>query len=168
MATRILVAYATRYGSTKEVAEKVAATLRQAGLEVDLQPARDVRDLTPYEGVVVGAPLIIGRWHKDARQFVSRQRRALETLRVAVFALGPTHDPRDEEEWANAQKQVDKTLAAYPWLKLTSIALFGGKYDMTLLRWPLNKLAGSVPSSDIRDWAEIGAWAGALVERLTG
>ncbi len=60
---------------------------------------------------------------------------------------------------ANAQKQVDKTLAAYPWLKLTSIALFGGKYDRPL-RWPLNKLAGSVPSSDIRDWAEIGAWAG--------
>lgn len=167
MATRILVAYATRYGSTKEVAEKIAATLREAGVEVDLQPAREVRDLTPYSGVVLGAPLIIGKWPKDARQFVTRQRKVLEALRVAVFALGPTHDPRDEKEWADAQAQLDKTLAATPWLKPVAVGLFGGKYDMAVLRWPLNKLAGSVPSSDIRDWEAIGAWVEALVERLT-
>ena len=57
MSDKILVTYATRYGSTQEVAEKVAATLRESGLAVDVQPAKQVRTLDGYRAVVVGAPL---------------------------------------------------------------------------------------------------------------
>jgi menaquinone-dependent protoporphyrinogen oxidase len=42
MSTSVLVAYAKRYGSTKEVAEAIAQTLGESGLAVDLQPLRDV------------------------------------------------------------------------------------------------------------------------------
>ena len=45
MSASVLVAYATRYGSTQEVAEAVAATLRERGLEVDVQPMRKVSGL---------------------------------------------------------------------------------------------------------------------------
>lgn len=57
MSESVLVAYATRYGSTQEVAEAVAATLRERGLEVDIQPMRKVRALAGYSAVVLGAPL---------------------------------------------------------------------------------------------------------------
>ena len=57
MSASVLVAYATRYGSTQEVAEAVAATLRERGLEVDIQPMREVRALDQYRAVVLGAPL---------------------------------------------------------------------------------------------------------------
>ncbi len=36
----ILVAYASKYGSTQEVAETVASVLSETGFRVDLQPAR--------------------------------------------------------------------------------------------------------------------------------
>ena len=166
MSTSVLVGYATRYGSTQEVAEAVAATLREGGLAVDLQPLREVRTLAGYGAVVVGASLYMYRWHKDARRFLSRHREALTERPVAVFALGPTHDPHDEEEWGDSRAQLDKALTKFPWLKPVALELFGGKYDPARLRFPLNLLAGKEPATDIRDWTAIRAWAGDLAAQL--
>ena len=166
MSDSILVAYATRYGSTQEVAEAVAETLRESGLEVDLQPMREVRSLEGYGAVVVGAALYMYRWHKDARRFLSRHRKALVELPVAVFALGPVKDPRDEEEWQNSRDQLDKELAKHAWLKPVAVEILGGKFDPALLRFPLNVFAGSEPASDIRDWEAIRAWAGDLAAKF--
>jgi menaquinone-dependent protoporphyrinogen oxidase len=88
-------------------------------------------------------------------------------LPVALFALGPVHDPHDAKEWQDSQAQLDKELAKLPWSKPVAIELMGGKYDPALLRFPLNKLAGSEPASDIRDWKAIRAWAETMAARLT-
>ena len=74
----ILLAYASRYGSTQEVAETIAAALREAGLEVELQPMRDVRRLEPYDAVVLGAAIYNAKWHPDAHQFLSQCRTSTE------------------------------------------------------------------------------------------
>lgn len=75
MLNSILIAYATRYGSTQEVAEAIAATLHERGLEVELQPVRKVRTLEGYGAVVLGAPLYMFHWHKDALRFISQHRK---------------------------------------------------------------------------------------------
>ncbi len=162
MSKKILVAFATSYGSTREVAEAVAATLRDRGLDVGLRPARDVRTLEEYDAVVLGAPLAMHRWHKDAHRFLSRQRKSLAGIPVAVFALGPVHDPHDEKEWEDSRAQFDKELAKAAWLEPAAVELFGGRFDPELLRFPVNKLAGSEPASDIRDWEAIRGWAAGL------
>ena len=89
LSNSVLVTYATRYGSTQEVTEAVAASLREGGLEIDIQPVRKVRTLEGYRAVVLGAPIFYGHWHKDARRFLSRHRETLTERPVAVFALGP-------------------------------------------------------------------------------
>ena len=89
MSGKVLVGYATQYGSTKEVAEAIAETLRESGLEADLQPLSKVRTLESYSAVVLGAPLIMFHWHRDAINFLSRHRIALSERPVAIFALGP-------------------------------------------------------------------------------
>jgi menaquinone-dependent protoporphyrinogen oxidase len=162
MSQSVLVGSATRYGSTQEVAEAIAATLREGGLAVDVQPLREVRSLDGYRGVVMGAPLFMFHWHKDALNFLSRYRKDLVKLPVAVFVLGPVHDPYDEQEWLNSRAQLDKELAKYPWFSPVSLEMLGGKYDPEKLRFPLNKFAGNEPASDIRDWAAIRAWAESL------
>ena len=82
--------YASSYGSTQEVAEVVAATLREQGGEVDLRPIREVRTLAGYSAVVLGAPLYMFHWHKDARRFLSRYQSVLTGgLPIAIFAGGP-------------------------------------------------------------------------------
>ena len=91
----ILVAYATRSGSTREVAEQIAETLRSSGMEVSVQPARQVRTLEGTSAVVLGAPLYLGRWLKDARRFLKRHRDSLANRQVAIFALGPLEDTEE-------------------------------------------------------------------------
>jgi len=167
----ILVTYATRYGSTQEVAEQIAATLRENGLEVGLEPARQVRTLEGYRAVVLGAPLYIGRWLKDAHRFLARHQASLSDRPVAIFTLGPTRAATDE--WQDVRAQMDKEITKYPWLEPVAAELFGGAYDPARLRFPDSLLAvlpasplHQMPASDLRDWDAIRAWANGLPDML--
>jgi len=172
MSDSLLVVYATRYGSTQEVAEQVAETLREAGLAVDVQAVQKVRDLEGYRAVVLGAPLYIGQLLKDARRFLERHQQALAERPVAVFALGPT-GAGAEGEWVEVRAQLDKELQKYPGLTPVAVELFGGAYDPDKLRMfdkllatlPASPLHGA-PASDLRDWDAIRAWASNLGEKL--
>jgi menaquinone-dependent protoporphyrinogen oxidase len=162
MSASILVTYATRYGSTQEVAEAVAATLRERGLTADLVPMREVQVLDQYRAVVLGAPLYMFRWHKDALHFLTRHRAALTTRPVAVFALGPFH--AEEKEFQEVRKQLDKELAKFPWLTPKTMAIFGGTFDPQKLAFPYSLIPAlkNMPASDARDWAVIVSWASEL------
>ena len=171
MQTRILVAYASKYGSTKEVAEAIADTLQENGLVADLKPIRDVKSLEEYTAVVLGAPIYIIHLHKDAHKFLSCHHEALEKMPVAVFALGPLTS--EEEEWKEAKIQLDKDLAKFPWFGPVEIKIFGGKFDPKNLHFPdslLVKLPASplhnAPAIDIRDWTAIRAWANNLSSKF--
>ena len=166
MSSLVLVGYATRYGSTQEVAEAVAATLRECGFAVDIQPMREVRSLTGYSAAVLGAPLFMFRWHNEALGFLSRHREALMKRPVAVFALGPVHDPYDAQEWKDSGAQLEKELAKFPWFTPVALEMFGGKYDPEYLRFPINLLAGKEPASDLRDWTAVRLWASNLAAKL--
>ncbi len=162
----ILVTYSTVYGSTQEVAERVATALRDGGLEVELLPVRQVRSLDPYHAVVLGAPLYMFHWHKDALGFLSRHRKGLAAKPIAIFALGPLNNV--EKEFVDASATLDKELAQFPWLSPVAIEMFGGKLEPAKFRFPHNLIPfmRNLPASDIRDWAKIEEWAGSLVPQL--
>lgn len=163
MPDRVLVAYATKYGSTKEVAEAITAALGEAGVSAELKPAAEVRELSGYSAVVLGSPLYIGKMRKDAGAFLEEHRAALQAMPVAVFALGPVSATDD---MAEAAKQLDAVLEKFPWLGPVAKTVFVGKYDPGHLRG-LDKLIPKVkatplygvPMRDERDWAAIKAWA---------
>jgi menaquinone-dependent protoporphyrinogen oxidase len=157
--TSALVAYASKHGSTREVAERVAEVMRRSGLDVDVMPAANVGHLRGYDPVVLGGALYTGRLHKDARSFLARHRDALSVRSVAVFAMGPrTNEPADV---AGSRAQLDRTLAKTPEIEPVSVAIFGGVVDPDKLRFPFNRM----PASDARDWPAIEAWAAALTAR---
>jgi len=166
MSHSILVAFSTIYGSTQEVAERIAATLRESGLEVDLQPIKQARSLDKYSAVVLGAPLYMFHWHKDALNFLSRHRTALAHKPVAIFALGPIH--AEEKEFQDARAQLDKELVKFPWLTPVAIEIIGGKFEPAKFRFPHNLIPAmkNMPASDIRDWAAIRTWASGLAPKL--
>ena len=146
--TRVLVLHATRHGSTREVAQAVAAAATAAGADVRAAPAASFRaPLAGFDRVVLGAPIYSGRWHRDAHRFLKRHRSELDSVPVAVFGLGPRRDA--EEAWQSSRAQLDRALARRPWLVPVAVAVFGGA----------DPPGGKPGRRDLRDWAEIGDWA---------
>jgi menaquinone-dependent protoporphyrinogen oxidase len=158
---RVLVTYATKKGSTKEVAEAIALRLGGHGIVAELQPASDVQDLDGYDGVVLGGALYMGRVHPDARKLLKRLRGRLEELPVAVFAMGPL--TTSEKDVAGARKQLDGALAKTPEIEPVAVAIFGGVVVPDKLRFPFNKM----PTADARDWEAIRAWDDEVAERMS-
>jgi menaquinone-dependent protoporphyrinogen oxidase len=149
----LLVAYGSKRGSTKEVAEALAERLREDGRDVDVRRAAEVDDLAPYAGVVLGGSFYFGRWHEDAVRFLKSYRGELCRLPVWAFGLGPkTSEP---DEISAARPQLDKALGKVPEVTPRSVAVFGGVIDPSKLHFPLNKL----PASDARDWDAVRDWA---------
>lgn len=166
MSKSVLVAYATNAGSTREVAESIVQSLESAGLKVELRLAREVRSLEGYQAVILGAPLYMFRWHRHAHQFLGRNRRALEPLPVAIFALGPWHNKEDELQ--GARDQLAKELKKYDWLKPADVTVFVGKFDPAKLTFPYNLIPAmkNMPVTDERDWDVIRGWAAGVAAAL--
>jgi menaquinone-dependent protoporphyrinogen oxidase len=74
---RVLVAYGSKRGGTAEIAEAIAAAMRERGLEVDCRHAAEVSDVGAYDAVIAGGALYMFRWVREARRFVARHAHAL-------------------------------------------------------------------------------------------
>jgi menaquinone-dependent protoporphyrinogen oxidase len=83
-ALRVLLVYATRHGSTREIADSIAVELRAAFGQVDVCEAPDAPSPAGYDAVVVGGPMIMG-WHRDAEKYVKRHRDQLAGVPFALF-----------------------------------------------------------------------------------
>jgi menaquinone-dependent protoporphyrinogen oxidase len=162
----VLVTWATRYGSTEEVAHTIADDLLQQGLTVKAQPVAEVTSLDHYAAVVLGCALYMGRLHKDARRFLAAHRDDLLHRPVALFVLGPIH--ADPKEFAEAGRQMKKELAKFPWFTPVSQQVVGGRFTPEKLGFPFSVLPPlrKLPPSDVRDWDAIHAWSASLPSAL--
>lgn len=95
---RVLVAFGSKMGGTEGLAKMVGAELRSNGLEADVVGASSVRDLDPYDAVILGGALYAMRWHKDARRFIRRHKRALSSRPIWLFSSGPLDDSARSED----------------------------------------------------------------------
>lgn len=168
MNEKVLVAYATTHGATEEIAEAVARIFREHEIETDVMKARDVRSLEGYNMIILGAPLYMFRWHGDASRFLNKHRRAIQNgIGVAVFGGGP-FGAAEPKVWQEVRDNLDKELAKISWFKPISVLVVGGKFDPQGLKFPYNLIPAmkQQPSSDLRNWEEIKAWAEGLAERF--
>jgi menaquinone-dependent protoporphyrinogen oxidase len=156
MTTDVLIAYASKHGSTEQVARRIAEVLRAHGLTTTVEQASAVTDLDGAHAVVLGGSIYMGRWHRDARAFLTGHADALDEIPFAVFALGPGKN--SEHDFDQSRKQLDHALAKEPELEPRAVTVFGGVVEPERLRFPFNHM----PAVDIRDWPTIHAWAAEL------
>ena len=163
--TSVLVAYATKYGSTREVAERVAERLRERGLVTDLRAAGEARSLDGYDAVIFGGALYMFRLIREGRRFLSRHAKRLAGLPVAVFAMGPTE--QSDQQFLDARRHLDRTLVKLKGVSPVAITIFGGAFDPAKLKFPYaNAGTRAMPPADLRDWRAIEAWADSLPDKL--
>jgi menaquinone-dependent protoporphyrinogen oxidase len=164
---RVLVAYATKYGATAEIAAKIGEVLREAGLDADVQPADRVHDLTPYRAVVLGSAVYAGQWRKEAATFLEENEGALAERPVWLFSSGPTGEG-DPVELMNGWRFPEALQPIAGRIGARDIVLFHGVIDMQELNLPEKLIikALKAPAGDSRDWDAITAWAKSIAEAL--
>ena len=161
----VLVAYASKRGSTAEIAETVAATLRREGLGVCLMRAEDVQDLERYDAVVLGSAVYMKRWRGDARDFLKKHRKALRQMPLWAFSSGPVGDPaNDNPEWTEPPQIVEKVED----LGGRDHVVFGGCLPAQPQGFMERAMVEGTPKEhrDRRDWAEIREWARQIAAEL--
>lgn len=172
----ILVAYASRHGSTRAIAERIADRLRAAGLEAEARSAADVRDASAYGAFVIGSAAYMFHWLKEATSFVRRHQSVLVTRPVWLFSSGPLGTDAVDEQGrdvlvATVPKEFPELRAL---VRPRGDRVFFGAWDagarpatlseQLVLRMPAARK--SLPAGDFRDWPAIDAWADSIAAEL--
>ena len=172
MPNKILVTYASRAGSTAEVAQAIGKTLAENGAQVDVIPMNDVQDLAPYRAVVAGSAIRKSKWLPEAAQFIQTHRAELAQKRFAEFTVCITLAMSNTEQYRSVVAKWVEPVRAQ--VKPLSEGYFAGMLDFSKL--PVNpdtlqlRLAVALhifPRDDRRDWNAIRAWAESIRPMLT-
>lgn len=171
----VLVAYASRHGSTGGIAERIAAGLREAGLSAEARPDTEIGDVDAYDAFVIGSAAYMFHWLKDATRFVRRHWALLAGRPVWLFSSGPLGTDRVDEQGDDAleatrPKEFDELAAlVHP----RGNQVFFGAWDpeappVGLVERTVRHLpaAEATPAGDLRDWAAIDAWAADIAREL--
>jgi menaquinone-dependent protoporphyrinogen oxidase len=159
----VLVAVASRHGSTEEIARAIGASLKERGLDAEVVRVDEVDDVAGYDAVVLGSAVYAGRWLESARRFVDEHVSELATLPIWLFSSGPIGAPPkpESEEAVHVDKVMSLTHAR-------EHRLFAGQLVRSRLSFAERAVtrAFHAPEGDFRDWDEIDAWAGEIAEAL--
>jgi menaquinone-dependent protoporphyrinogen oxidase len=160
---KVLVACASKMGSTAEIADAVADRLRGAGFDVDRRPAERVRSVDGYHAVVLGSAVYLGRWRQEALTFLRRFDVELSGLPTWLFQSGPLDDSaerRDIELPARVRFHAER-------IGLHGHATFGGRIDPEHPGgFMAKRLADSGLGKDFRDFGHVKAWADGIATEL--
>ena len=163
----ILVTYATKYGATAEIAEKIGEVLRQSGLPTDVLPVKEVGDLTPYTAVILGSAVYIGKWRKEAVKFLKANEQELAERDVWLFSSGPTGEG-DPVELLQGWRLPEAQQPIADRIRPHDITVFHGALNMRKLNFIEKQMIKTVeaPVGDFRDWEIITDWATAVAEEV--
>jgi menaquinone-dependent protoporphyrinogen oxidase len=166
--TTILVAYATKHDSTAEIAYAIGEVLRHAGTaQVDVRSVETVRDVTPYDAVVLGSAVYAGQWQSSAAEFLKTHEETLRQKLVWLFSSGPTGEGAPQIvlkgwEFPEALKPIADRIQP------RDVTVFHGKLDPKKLNFLERLVVKGVkaPMGDYRNWEAIRAWAISIAEAL--
>lgn len=165
MQTRILVAYATMFGSTTEIAHTIAAALGNEHTVVDVRGVLEVNDLRSYDAVVIGSAIYNGQWLPEAVRFVQLHEAALCRVPVAYFAACMIVQRPTRQHRRTAHAYVAAMQEIVPSVQPVDVGVFAGKLryrNLPLLERIEFFLMSWLPPGDFRDPNAIRAWAAAL------
>jgi menaquinone-dependent protoporphyrinogen oxidase len=162
MAKHVLIATASKHGSTLEIADEIARVLARHSIDVTDKAVEEVDSLAEYDGVVIGSAVYVGHWMADAVEFVDRHAAELAERPVWLFSSGPIGNP------AMPVGDPDGVAEMITRTRARSHRVFAGRLDPGRLAIGEKVIVRVLraPTGDFRDWPEITAWAAEIAEQL--
>jgi menaquinone-dependent protoporphyrinogen oxidase len=157
---KFLVAYASKYGATAEIAQVISEELRKRHYEVEVKSVEDVDSLDGYDAFVIGSAVYAGGWMKPAAKFLRSNRDLLAGHPVWLFSSGPTGQG-DPNEIMDGWTFPENLKTVREKIKPKDVILFHGKIDLDLLSFTERMIVKSVKATvgDYRDWLVVRGWA---------
>lgn len=163
---KILVAYATRAGSTAEVAQAIGKKLAEDGAAVDVKPIKKIRGFSGYQAIVLGSAIRRGAVLPEMTNFIETNKSEVEKITVACFIVCMILRENNQE---NREKAASYLAPLRTEIAFVDIGLFAGKLDYSKLSpvdaFVVKNFIGT-PEGDMRDWREINDWARNLGNKL--
>jgi menaquinone-dependent protoporphyrinogen oxidase len=159
----VLIVYASKHGSTQEIAERIAEKLRQLGKEAETRSVDEVSDPESYEAFVIGSAIYYGSWLKEATEWVRRNQAVLAARPVWLFSSGPLGtEVKDAEPQPKELADVRETIGP------RDQRIFFGALEHSRLSFAERMMVKAVraPEGDFRDWQAIEAWAASIARDL--
>ncbi len=150
----VLVAYGSKRGGTREIADVIAEVLLEEGIDVELADAEQVQRVDDYDAVIIGGALYMNRWHKDAKHLVVHQAKALRERPVWLFSSGPLDASATEKQLpptAQVASLVDEIGAR-------GHVTFGGRLEPGAEGFIAASMA-KTHAGDWREWPLVRSWA---------
>ena len=163
--SKVLVAYASKHGATREIAAAIAAELREAGCIVDCRETHDAARPEGYDAVVLGSATYVKRWRREARHFLHQHHDALAQQPLWLFSSGPVGEQEPDPAWIEPQLVLD----AAQQLGARDHIVFGGRVPDQPGNFVERSMARHTPAevADRRDWDEIAAQYRAALGDIT-
>lgn len=168
MTDSILIAYATKYGATAEIAQRIGEVLKQAGLTAEVLPADQVKDVANYRAVVLGSAVYAGSWRKEAADLLTGRERQLLERPVWLFSSGPTGEG-DPSQIMKGWRFPEALQPVADRIQPRDIVFFHGFINMKKLNMAEKLIVKGIkaPIGDFRDWRAVTAWAESIASALT-
>jgi menaquinone-dependent protoporphyrinogen oxidase len=173
---KVLVAYASKHGSTKGIADFIGEKIREKGLQVDVLEVEQVKNVGDYDAFVIGSAVYMFHWMKEATKFVSQNKSILSTRPVWLFSSGPTGTKQEDAKGrdlldpnVSGPKELDELREK---LRFRDHRIFFGAFDPKDLDFFSRQFFKSAtireatPIGDFRDWKEIEAWSNEIASSL--
>ena len=141
----VLVAYATRQGAVRGLAERVAEMLRDQDLDVDLRRLSGYETLAGYDAVVLGSAVYSGDWLGEATRFASRNAAPLAMRPLWAFSVGRLCDVDEVRPAVTGRDHRYFVLSAF---------------EREVFRSAGGRCGG------FRDWPEIDTWAYGIAQEI--
>jgi menaquinone-dependent protoporphyrinogen oxidase len=159
---KVLIAVASKYGSTREIAGVVAQTLQEHGIETEIKNFDEIDTVSAFGAYILGSAVYAGHWRRQAKDFIKRMPATLAAKPVWLFSSGPIGDPpKPADEPVDIRDITEITRAR-------GHKIFAGKLDRAKLNFGERAMVRAlrVPEGDFRDWDEIRQWATMIADAL--
>jgi menaquinone-dependent protoporphyrinogen oxidase len=176
---KLLIAYSTWAGATRQIAEDISKELQPLGFDCDVLDAKTVKTIDAYDSIILGTSIHAGQLTQGFKRFLTRFQKKLIEKKLAYFAVCLNMIDDSENNKQETLAWLTRETNKYPNLKPVDVGLFAGATlddteEFSRLNFFVKRMISAMKKgmdkdrgkSDFRNWEKIRSWAASIAPLL--